>query len=36
MERTAVREVRVGGEPLRLDFHSALPAFRKAMRRLWD
>ncbi len=35
MERTAVKEVRVGGEPLRLDFHSALPGFRKAMRRLW-
>jgi len=35
MERTAIRETWVRGEPLRLDFASALPAFRAAMRRLW-
>jgi formimidoylglutamate deiminase len=35
MERTAIRETWVRGEPLRLDFEGALPAFRAAMRRLW-
>src|SRR5437763_1106872 len=35
MERTALRGTWVAGEPLRLDFESALPAFRAAMRRLW-
>jgi formimidoylglutamate deiminase len=35
MERTAVRETWIRGEPLRLDFESALPPFRAAMRRLW-
>jgi len=35
MERTAIRETWVGGEPLRLDFEGALPGFRAAMRRLW-
>ena len=35
MERTAIRETWVNGEPLRLDFEGALPAFRAAMRRLW-
>jgi len=35
MERTALRGIWVGGEPLQLDFESALPAFRAAMRRLW-
>jgi formimidoylglutamate deiminase len=35
MERTAIREVRVGGEALQLDFAAALPPFRQAMRRLW-
>jgi len=35
MERTAIRETWVRGEPLRLDFAGALPAFRAAMRRLW-
>jgi formimidoylglutamate deiminase len=35
MERTAIRETWVRGEPLRLDFAAALPAFRAAMRRLW-
>jgi formimidoylglutamate deiminase len=35
MERTAIRETWVGGQPLRLDFEGALPAFRTAMRRLW-
>ena len=35
MERTAIREIWVRGEPLRLDLEGALPAFRAAMRRLW-
>jgi len=35
MERTAIRETWVGGERLPLDFASALPPFRAAMRRLW-
>ena len=35
MERTAIRETWVNGEPLRLDFEGALPGFRAAMRRLW-
>jgi formimidoylglutamate deiminase len=35
MERTAIRETWVRGEPLPLDFEGALPAFRDAMRRLW-
>jgi formimidoylglutamate deiminase len=35
MERTAIRQTWVDGEPLRLDFEGALPAFRAAMRRLW-
>src|SRR5438132_7034097 len=35
MERTAIRETWVNGEPLRLDFDGALPGFRAAMRRLW-
>ena len=35
MERTAIRETWVGGQPLRLDFEGALPGFRAAMRRLW-
>jgi len=35
MERTALRETWVAGDRLRLDFESALPAFRTAMRRLW-
>src|SRR5437868_5773672 len=35
MERTAIRETWVNGEPLRLDFEGALPAFCAAMRRLW-
>ena len=35
MERTAIRETWVGGERLPLDFESALPSFRAAMRRLW-
>jgi formimidoylglutamate deiminase len=35
MERTAIREVRVAGEPLRLEPQPALDAFRAAMRRLW-
>jgi formimidoylglutamate deiminase len=35
MERTAIRETWVGGEPLRLDFDGALPGFQAAMRRLW-
>ena len=35
MERTAIREVRVAGEPLQLESRPALEAFRAAMRRLW-
>jgi formimidoylglutamate deiminase len=35
MERTAIREVRVAGRALELDFTAALPAFQRAMRRLW-
>ena len=35
MERTAIREVRVAGRALELDFAAALPAFQGAMRRLW-
>jgi len=35
MERTAVRGVWVGGEPLRLEAAAALVPFRAAMRRLW-
>jgi len=34
MERTAIREVRVAGEPLQLESRPALEAFRAAMRRL--
>src|SRR2546422_6298956 len=30
MERTAIRETWVNGEPLRLDFEGALPGFRAA------
>ena len=35
LERTAILETRVAGEPLRLDFDGARPAFLAAMRRLW-
>ena len=35
MERTALLETRVAGEPLRLDFDAARPAFLESMRRLW-
>src|SRR5438876_3124565 len=35
MERTAIHQTWVRGEPLRLDFEGALPAFLTAMRRLW-
>ena len=36
MERTAIREVYVAGEPLDLVAEGALPAFRAAMKRLWE
>jgi len=36
MERTAIRETWVAGKKLALDFASALPSFRAAMRRLWQ
>src|SRR5205814_3289197 len=36
MERTAIHQPWVRGEPLGLDFEGALPVFRTAMRRLWE
>ena len=36
MERTAIHQTWVRGEPLGLDFEGALPVFRTAMRRLWE
>jgi formimidoylglutamate deiminase len=36
LERTALRGTYVAGRKLELDFESALPGFKKAMRRLWQ
>jgi formimidoylglutamate deiminase len=36
LERTAVRSTYVAGRKLELDFETALPGFKQAMRRLWQ